>query len=653
MKQVKLLFYFFVDTHVDPALLENLGKLERQKIADSLNERLLSRPGPIELIQDRILPVDSPIQNAIEYGSVLFEQTVSPTSSTTDAPSLSELENGLTTLNCTSPSPPPHQDPFSNNNMFKTSVHRTSSAITTANSTEHFDRIIRSISNDSSVSPTHSSSQISLSQKENEKLVRMINKKTRPTKPKVKKLKFHECRPPDMPAPSNASNEVDERYQRLLEQQTLYLRLQVMQQNAMLNALQGNTESMDAVTEEIENVVDKERGNGAEITLVKSIEGKKLDDLKVIDLRAQLKQRGLLVSGSKAKLIERLTAFEEGKATAADFSYLVNNSISKNAQKLLPPSAPVDMTPASTVMQVTTYATNAGQTYQVVQAVPQSPQNLMQYQVLPANCLTNQTMPQIQLGHVNIQPVVNISQPNVMTIHETVAGVSQKTQIQPSLPSSQMQFQFSPPPQQPSPAIVLQPSPDLQNASLVHHEKRKIQVTHMPVLSQGLVCQSGVTYMTNQNQSEITQLSQSMPSALQFPGNYNIITTTRNDISHGHHPHQSYGGLNDGNISLIDELSQDLRGRAASEPSNSLFKPQGHRSLTGLNTSNSNTKPNPLVRNASPTVDQMRANGNQLNLSHVGFERSFSNKVNVISFVLFCFYPCQSVVVESMHYRQS
>ena len=42
---------------------------------------------------------------------------------------------------------------------------------------------------------------------------------------------------------------VEERYKKLLEQQTLYLRLQVLQQNAMLNALQGNTESMGQVRE--------------------------------------------------------------------------------------------------------------------------------------------------------------------------------------------------------------------------------------------------------------------------------------------------------------------------------------------------------------------------------------------------------------------
>ena len=49
---------------------------------------------------------------------------------------------------------------------------------------------------------------------------------------------------------------------------------------------------MEAVTEEIENVIKKEKTPCTEAQPVKSIEGKKLDDLRVIDLRAQLKQRG-------------------------------------------------------------------------------------------------------------------------------------------------------------------------------------------------------------------------------------------------------------------------------------------------------------------------------------------------------------------------
>ena len=603
-------FLVLVDSRADPSLLDSLSKLERQKIADNLNERLLSRPGPIELIQDRILPVDSPIQNAIEHGNVIYEQTMSPTSSTADSPSLSELETGITTLNCTSPSPPPNE-PFSD--PFKRPLQQTVS-LNTSSSSEHFDRIIRSISNDSLISPSQSSSQISLSQKENEKLVRMINKKSKPAKPKIKKLKFHECRPPDMPAPIDENNEVDERYKRLLEQQTLYLRLQVMQQNAMLNALQGNTESMDAVTEEIENVVDKERGNTEP---VKSIEGKKLDDLRVIDLRAQLKQRGLLVSGSKAKLIERLMAFGEGKSTAADFSYLATNSMNDSVQKRLPATTTVDMTPVTTVMQVTTYATSGGQTYQVVQAVPESVQNVMQYQVLPANYLSNQAMPQIQLGHVNIQPVINISQPNVMTIHESVAGISPKEQMQ-TAPTSQMQFQFSPPPQQPSPTIVLKPSPNIQRASLIHHEKPRMHVMQMPVLSQGHIYQSkDVAYMTNHG--NMTQLPQSMPAAVQFPSNY-INTDIQQTLS------GSMSNLSDPNSALSDNSMQQephFRNRATSEPASHFKKQrQNYIKQNGLSISYSNTRPNPLFRDASPTVDQMRNAASPL--SYVGFDRTQS-----------------------------
>ena len=221
-----------------------------------MNERLLQRPGPIELIQDRILPVESPIQNAIDQGNVDYQQTVSPASSHADSPSVTELETGINTLNCTSPSPPPpiHSTPpvppLPNNFSdvsFKNQLKTVSES----------GKIPNQLFVSDSFKSSHS---ISLSQRENERLVKSVNKKTRQPKPKVKKLKFHECLPGSgtVKKVEAESEVVDERYKRLLEQQTLYLRLQVMQQNAVMNALQGNPESMDQVNEEIEHMMQKE-----------------------------------------------------------------------------------------------------------------------------------------------------------------------------------------------------------------------------------------------------------------------------------------------------------------------------------------------------------------------------------------------------------
>ena len=61
--------------------------------------------------------------------------------------------------------------------------------------------------------------------------------------------------------------------------------------------------------------------------LLKTVDLDKLDELRVTDLRAHLKHRGLLVSGTKAKLIERLLAHENGTATSYEYSNSLNRSI--------------------------------------------------------------------------------------------------------------------------------------------------------------------------------------------------------------------------------------------------------------------------------------------------------------------------------------
>ena len=519
-------FYFVVytDVRVDPSLLEKVGKLERQRISDQLNERLLRRPGPIELIQERILPVESPIQNAVDQGNLEYQQTVSPASSHADSPSLTDLESGINTLNCTSPSPPPvsvaqlHVLQNQQQQQQQRQVQLQQQQLQQQQQQQQqqqndlsdisFKNQLKSVSESgklsnpifsSSISTTHS---ISMSQRENERLVKSVNKKSRQPKPKVKKLKFHECLPgagnPTSSSHSNHNNNnnnnnnknkmeadevIDERYQRLLEQQTLYLRLQVMQQNAVMNALQGNTESMEQVNEEIEHMITKEKNKVNETLTIKSIDGKRLDDLRVVDLRAQLKQRGLLVSGPKAKLIERLTAFEQGKATSADFAYSGGTHTLPPSSTLPSPTSSIVVTQTATtttgVMQVTAYG---GQTYQVVQTaqLPQPTQSIMQYQVVPATTSASEAITSLRLNSLS----TTTSQPNdVMTVQERVSERPLRSQVAPS--PSHIQFHITPPPQQSSPTIVLHSGLPLQQASLHQRNHQKIKVEKLPVISQG------------------------------------------------------------------------------------------------------------------------------------------------------------------------
>ena len=58
---------FLADTgKVDPSLAERQRMLKRARLADSLNDQLSHRPGPLELIQKNILHTDDFVERAVK-----------------------------------------------------------------------------------------------------------------------------------------------------------------------------------------------------------------------------------------------------------------------------------------------------------------------------------------------------------------------------------------------------------------------------------------------------------------------------------------------------------------------------------------------------------------------------------------------------------
>jgi hypothetical protein len=51
---------------VDPSLAERQRMLKRARLADSLNDQLSHRPGPLELIQKNILHTDENVERAVK-----------------------------------------------------------------------------------------------------------------------------------------------------------------------------------------------------------------------------------------------------------------------------------------------------------------------------------------------------------------------------------------------------------------------------------------------------------------------------------------------------------------------------------------------------------------------------------------------------------
>lgn len=53
------------ETFAEPSLQATQMKLKRARLADDLNEKIAQRPGPMELVEKNILPVDSSVKEAI------------------------------------------------------------------------------------------------------------------------------------------------------------------------------------------------------------------------------------------------------------------------------------------------------------------------------------------------------------------------------------------------------------------------------------------------------------------------------------------------------------------------------------------------------------------------------------------------------------
>ncbi|KAJ7411086.1 MKL/myocardin-like protein 2 [Willisornis vidua] len=153
------------------------------------------------------------------------------------------------------------------------------------------------------------------------------SKKCKEPKPRVKKLKYHQYIPPDQKGEKNEP-QMDSNYARLLQQQQLFLQLQILSQQ------QQHYNYQTILPAPLKPLNDKQSSNGgAPLSALSSstpgsaassprqssaVPSRKpgplpasLDDLKVAELKMELKLRGLPVSGTKTDLIERLKTYQD------------------------------------------------------------------------------------------------------------------------------------------------------------------------------------------------------------------------------------------------------------------------------------------------------------------------------------------------------
>ncbi|XP_067089106.1 myocardin-related transcription factor A isoform X2 [Osmerus mordax] len=332
------------ETSAEPSLQAKQLQLKRARLADDLNDKISHRPGPMELIHKNILPVHSSLKQAIietDFPKVAgesssFEEDSSdalspdqligqdsplgagPLPSPTDTlggnsnPSPTQFLNQVPPL----PPPPPPLPPVSGpaqamkltNGTAALAAQRTPPAQTKSHSKSNSDR------------PPQRP------------------KKAKDTKPKVKKLKYHQYIPPDQKAEREPPPQLDSSYAKILQQQQLFLQLQIINQqqqhynyhtilpappklsdqqqppSATPASSTGPTASRTASApsstpsnQSAPNRPNVSLAGGAKPTSLPP----NLDEMKVAELKAELKMRSLPVSGTKNDLIERLRNYQE------------------------------------------------------------------------------------------------------------------------------------------------------------------------------------------------------------------------------------------------------------------------------------------------------------------------------------------------------
>ncbi|KAF4802655.1 Myocardin [Turdus rufiventris] len=335
------------DSAAEGSIQSTQMKLKRARLADDLNEKIALRPGPLELVEKNIIPVDSAVKEAIkgtqggfprQTDAFAFEEDSSNDGLSPERPrSRGSPGPAEPPPGSKAPEPPPagpagapqDRPPSADGHAPDTAPGQGSQC----------DSPKQPAGQESPTLPVPSAVKSKSSSDSKNR-----HKKPKDTKPKVKKLKYHQYIPPDQKA-EKSPPPMDSAYARLLQQQQLFLQLQILSQQQQQQQQQQqhfNYPGMHQgqLKQSNEQMVKSSNssstsGNNTPLSPVKTtFSGQtcvssikpgplpsNLDDLKVSELRQQLRIRGLPVSGTKTALMERLRPFQECSSnTVPNFS---------------------------------------------------------------------------------------------------------------------------------------------------------------------------------------------------------------------------------------------------------------------------------------------------------------------------------------------
>uniref|UniRef100_A0A2K6FI31 Myocardin related transcription factor A n=1 Tax=Propithecus coquereli TaxID=379532 RepID=A0A2K6FI31_PROCO len=336
------------ETSAEPSLQAKQLKLKRARLADDLNEKIAQRPGPMELVEKNILPVESSLKEAIIVGQVNYPKVADNSSFDEDSSDALSPEQ-----------PASHESQGSVPSPLEARVSEPLPSATSVSPTQVVSQLPMgpdsgemlflaeqpplppppllppSLTNGTTVptaKPTPTLIKQSQPKSASEKSQR--SKKAKELKPKVKKLKYHQYIPPDQKQDKGAPP-MDSSYAKILQQQQLFLQLQILNQQQQQHynyqtilpappksagevlgssgapTVRSLTTTNSSSSSGAPGPSALARQNSTSMTGKPGALPANLDDMKVAELKQELKLRSLPVSGTKTELIERLRAYQD------------------------------------------------------------------------------------------------------------------------------------------------------------------------------------------------------------------------------------------------------------------------------------------------------------------------------------------------------
>ncbi|XP_059893954.1 myocardin-related transcription factor B isoform X4 [Gadus macrocephalus] len=351
------------ETQAVPSLQATQLRLKRARLADDLNEKLAQRPGPMELVVKNILPVvdavakddppadqgnDPKIQDVYEFDENSTDSrpaAVSAEQTPKQAPQQATTTTSVPPREAarTESSPPPAcqnhtlsmiminkpacvSPPAESSVMCSVSVvcgsSQTGSPLTPKPSPEspgchgcttpeqqqpgkHL-AVLPPLA--SAAPPVRGPILVKQSQPRPSAAEKNRGKKGhKDPKPRVKKLKYHQYVPPDQKQDAGHETPLDSAYVRLLQQQQQFLQLQILNQQQQQQQQQQQRSYVCQAGPQPATLSDgSARSTRTPPPSMSDHLPYNVDEMKVAELKAELKLRGLLVSGTKNDLVERL-----------------------------------------------------------------------------------------------------------------------------------------------------------------------------------------------------------------------------------------------------------------------------------------------------------------------------------------------------------